>query len=61
MIYARVVKMSKVENWIDKHSINCIKCGKLVDERDCIHSEDGEGEICPNCVKQDLKPKLSGD
>lgn len=53
--------MSKVENWIDKHSINCIKCGKLVDERDCIHSEDGEGEICPNCVKQDLKPKLSGD
>lgn len=35
--------------WINKHSINCIKCGNLVDERDCIHAIGGEGEICPKC------------
>lgn len=45
------------DSWIDKHSINCIKCGELVDERNCIHAEDGEGEICPKCQKiiDDLK------
>lgn len=36
-------------NWIEKHSINCIKCDKLVDERDCTPSKDGEGEICNEC------------
>jgi len=48
-------KMNKKElqeredRWIDRHSINCIKCGELVDERDCIHAEDSEGEVCPKC------------
>ena len=37
------------DRWIDKHSINCIACGKLVDERDCVPAKDGEGEVCLKC------------
>lgn len=36
-------------DWIDRHSVNCFICGKLVDERDCIPGSDGEGSICPDC------------
>lgn len=32
-----------------RHSINCIRCGELADERECIRAKDGEGEICPKC------------
>ncbi len=28
-------------DWIDRHSVNCFICGKLVDERDCIPGSDG--------------------
>ena len=40
-----------LDRWIDSHSVNCIKCGDLVDERDCIHNpdEDEAGDICPRC------------
>jgi len=34
-------------SWIDKHSINCIVCNALVDERDCVPY--GEGQVCPDC------------
>lgn len=37
------------DRWIDLHSINCVECGELADERDCIPAEDDEGEICPKC------------
>jgi hypothetical protein len=35
--------------WIEKHSVNCIKCNDLFDERDGTTPEDGEGTLCPNC------------
>ena len=34
--------------WEEKHSVNCIICGELVDERDCTPQEQG-GDICPEC------------
>ncbi len=39
---------------IERHSVNCYFCGKLVDERDCIpadefNNNDG-GDICPKCL-----------
>ena len=37
-------------SWIDRHSVNCFKCGELVDERECIPGKDGEGDICPACL-----------
>ena len=37
--------------WIEKHSVNCFICHELVDERNCIHGNNGEGNICPNCQK----------
>jgi len=40
-------------NWVDRHSVNCIKCGKLVDERDCITPADFEGSICEDCQKNE--------
>ncbi len=39
---------------IDAHSVNCIKCGKLVDERECMPGNDFEGDVCPSC--QDSTP-----
>ena len=37
------------DEWVDSHSVNCIKCNALVDERDCIPGPNGEGDICPKC------------
>lgn len=34
--------------WEEKHSVNCIICGKLVDERDCTPQDQG-GDVCPEC------------
>lgn len=39
------------DNWVNKHSVNCLTCGKLVDERECLYGPDGEGSICPACQK----------
>lgn len=35
--------------WVEKHSVNCIKCGKMFDERDGVTPPDGEGTLCPAC------------
>ena len=35
--------------WIDRHSVNCSKCSKLVDERECMPLEEG-GSLCKECV-----------
>ena len=35
--------------WIDSHSVNCIRCGKLVDERNCLPAPGFEGDICETC------------
>lgn len=37
--------------WIDRHSVNCIVCSELVDERDCLPGDEGEGSICPRCQR----------
>ena len=37
--------------WIESHSVNCLNCGLLVDERDCVEGPDGEGSICQRCQK----------
>jgi Zn ribbon nucleic-acid-binding protein len=39
--------------WEDKHSVNCIKCGVLFDERDGFTPSDGEGTVCPSCFDKD--------
>jgi hypothetical protein len=44
------------ERDIDKHSVNCYFCNKLVDDRECIPADefnDGDGgEMCPECAKK---------
>ena len=44
-----------MNNWIDKHSVNCYFCGNLVDERECQPADDYNnndgGDICPECLK----------
>jgi hypothetical protein len=44
---------SDTNNWIDRHSVNCYICGRLVDERDCIRADEfngGDGgDICIDC------------
>lgn len=45
-----------MSNWIDRHSVNCYFCGKLLDERDCqradeYNSNDG-GHICQQCIDE---------
>jgi hypothetical protein len=35
--------------WIERHSVTCIACGDLVDERECFEGQDGEGSVCPKC------------
>ena len=44
-----------MNNWIDKHSVNCYFCNTLVDERECMPADkynynDG-GDICRVCLK----------
>lgn len=42
-----------------RHSVNCYKCGKLVDERDCMPNtkeyggNDDGGDLCPECQTQE--------
>lgn len=35
--------------WMLKHSVNCIECGQIFDEREGNTPEDGEGTLCPEC------------
>lgn len=41
------------DSWIDKHSVNCIKCAILFDERYGMTPEDGEGTLCPVCFDKE--------
>jgi len=36
--------------WIDRHSVNCIQCGVMFDEREGVTPEDGEGTLCLTCL-----------
>ena len=38
-----------VEDWVDRHSINCVCCGRLVDERFAFRIPSDEGMICATC------------
>jgi hypothetical protein len=38
-------------DWVKRHSVNCISCSTLVDERNCQPGLNGEGDICPACLK----------
>lgn len=42
----------ELPGWIDAHSVNCIECGALVDERECVTGPDGEGDVCYKCQKK---------
>ena len=47
-----------MSDWVDKHSVNCYFCGKLVDERNCMpadqfNNNDG-GDICTECSTKKL-------
>ena len=35
--------------WVDRHSVNCMGCNALVDERETVTPEDGEGSYCGVC------------
>ena len=52
-----------MEDWTDKHSVNCYFCGKLFDEREGQNADDyndGDGgSICPDCLKS--KEVTNGD
>lgn len=39
-----------MNNWIDKHSIDCSLCGKLFDERDAVRLYP-EGQCCQECFE----------
>lgn len=43
-----------MNNWIDKHSVNCYFCSGLVDERECMpadeYNDNDGGSICPDCL-----------
>ena len=44
-----------MNDWIEKHSVNCYFCAELVDGRECMPADpyngaDG-GSICPECQK----------
>ncbi len=41
-----------MDNWIDRHSVNCFNCGVLIDERICTPNPvvDEGGDICPICI-----------
>ena len=40
-----------MDAWVDSHSVNCRKCGALIDERECIHTGDNDApyECYPDC------------
>lgn len=44
------------ESWVDRHSVDCIRCGALVDERDTVPNtpeyggDDTGGDICRECL-----------
>jgi hypothetical protein len=38
--------------WVDRHSVNCVVCGTLFDEREGIIGKGGEGTVCPVCQKR---------
>jgi len=44
-----------MSKWMEKHSVNCYFCGKLVDERECQsadnYNNDDGGTICNECLK----------
>lgn len=35
---------------MNKHSVNCLLCGEIVDERECVKYHDG-GEVCETCME----------
>ena len=52
-IYERLERLKPSEelpSWIDRHSVNCMKCQALVDERDCLPGPGGVGDICLKCL-----------
>jgi hypothetical protein len=42
-------------SWVEKHSVNCIYCGRLFDEREGIPGPEYEGTVCPKCIKEGRK------
>ena len=41
-----------MSNWMDKHSVNCIWCDALVDERECPTLPGGIGSVCARCDRE---------
>ncbi len=39
----------EMNTWIEKHSVNCIQCNELFDERNSMGSTVNGGDICPDC------------
>jgi len=43
------------ERALDAHSVNCLRCSVLFDERDGYTPDDGEGTLCSACFCLTLK------
>ena len=52
-------KAEKTERWMNAHSVNCIKCGVLFNEREGYTPEDGEGTLCQKCFKENKPVTLA--
>jgi len=50
-----------MNNWIEKHSVNCYFCGTLVDERECMPADEfndnNGGDICLNYIAKKATDK----
>jgi hypothetical protein len=44
--------------WMEKHSINCIACGALIDEREAYPTKEGVGMRCEGCFKKKKKYRI---
>lgn len=51
--------MTLIEQWIDRHSVNCYFCGRFFDEREGTNADEynnnNGGSICPYCASWRIK------
>lgn len=40
-----------IPSWVERHSVTCIECNMLTDERDAEYSDDN-GYLCPYCAEE---------
>lgn len=46
--------------WVDAHSVNCIYCDTLFDERVGVPGPGHVGDVCPDCLKAGKQGEAEG-